>query len=257
MSNFVPEPNYTQTPNYFFDEMLAEIDTMSELKVTLAIIRQTFGWRKNEDQISLSQLEELTGMQRQQVVAGCKAALARGYVWREKRNGRNYFGLNVGGIKIIPPDDERGIKDIPQRGIKDIPTKETEKENYEAKASKRASPSLNEPTVIPLDKYTTDRMYDAWKIAGFPRWTGDEYGYHVARVKQILKEDNPSEEEMHRLPEFFIEYYTDWNPKADAVSTLREMRRRAAREEREKVRVSNVTPLRPLEPKRPEKRVIT
>jgi hypothetical protein len=129
-SKSVPEPNYTQAPNLFFDQMMAEIDTMSELKVTLAIIRKTFGWHKEKegDFVSLSQLEELTGMNRQQVVAGCKAALFRGYVWREKRDGRNYFGLHVGGMTVIPPDRDGGMKNIPAAGMTSIPTKETEKE---------------------------------------------------------------------------------------------------------------------------------
>ena len=38
-------PNYTQTPNDFFDEILKTLKE-GELRVILIIIRQTLGWRK-------------------------------------------------------------------------------------------------------------------------------------------------------------------------------------------------------------------
>ena len=146
-SRAIPAPNHTQTPNAFFDEMLAEIDTMSELKVTLVIIRQTFGWHKDADFVSLTQLEEMTGMERQQVVAGCKAAIARGYVWREKVGGRNQFGLNVEGDGGEYDDNTPGsMMSIPQASMKNIPTKERVKETPKESTSKDvdacASPGL-------------------------------------------------------------------------------------------------------------------
>src|SRR3712207_8854559 len=42
-----------------------------------AIIRQTFGWHKAEDELSLTQLERLTGLTRQGVVDGIEAGLRR------------------------------------------------------------------------------------------------------------------------------------------------------------------------------------
>jgi phage replication O-like protein O len=116
MSGVAP-PNYTQTPNAFFDEFLKEIDTMAELKVTLAIIRNTFGWKKDEDRISLSQLVEITGMHRETVALGIRAALRRGYVGRRKE-GNGY----VYGVRVTSPD----IRPDASRNIR--PTKETEKE---------------------------------------------------------------------------------------------------------------------------------
>lgn len=48
-------PNYTQVPDELFDDLLAELSG-AELKVLLYIIRRTFGFKRNADAISLSQM---------------------------------------------------------------------------------------------------------------------------------------------------------------------------------------------------------
>lgn len=48
-------PNYTQVPDELFDELLTVLSG-AELKVTLYIIRRTFGFKKESDNISLSQM---------------------------------------------------------------------------------------------------------------------------------------------------------------------------------------------------------
>ena len=49
------KPTYTQTPNEFFDILLDMLNG-SELKVLLYIIRRTFGFKKESDNISLNQI---------------------------------------------------------------------------------------------------------------------------------------------------------------------------------------------------------
>ena len=48
-------PNYTPVPDELFDEQLPDLSG-SELKVLLYIIRLTFGFKKDSDNISLNQL---------------------------------------------------------------------------------------------------------------------------------------------------------------------------------------------------------
>ena len=48
-------PNYTQVPDELFDELLAQLSG-AELKVLLYIVRRTFGFKKDSDNISLSQM---------------------------------------------------------------------------------------------------------------------------------------------------------------------------------------------------------
>lgn len=99
----VEPPNFfTPTPNAFFDTMLPAISTAAELKVTLAIIRQTCGWtdkdgnRKAEDQLSVSRLMTLTGLSRQAVMDGLKAGLERGTILRRLVGAQDYkYRLNI------------------------------------------------------------------------------------------------------------------------------------------------------------------
>lgn len=91
----IPPPNYTQIPNLLLDELVPEISTLAELKIVLVIARQTFGYHKRYDQLSISQLMAKTGLHRASVVEGVKAAVERGLLKR-KASGQSYlYALNV------------------------------------------------------------------------------------------------------------------------------------------------------------------
>lgn len=82
MSNY-EKPNYTQIPNALLDEHLPHMKE-AELRVVLVIARATFGWHKQKDKLSISQLVEKTGLTRQGVVNGIGAAMDRGVIGREE-----------------------------------------------------------------------------------------------------------------------------------------------------------------------------
>ena len=69
---------FVPVPNAYF-ECLADLSG-AELKVLLAILRRTVGWRKESDEISLSQLEQMTGLDRKSVIKGLRGLLERGLV---------------------------------------------------------------------------------------------------------------------------------------------------------------------------------
>ena len=48
-------PSYTQMPDELFDALMVEL-SRAELKVLLYIIRRTFGFKRDSDTISLSQM---------------------------------------------------------------------------------------------------------------------------------------------------------------------------------------------------------
>src|SRR5215510_9658615 len=62
----IPLPNFTQTPNVFFDEIVKTLNE-GELRILLIILRQTFGWHKLEDWITLKMLSEKTGYDRRSI----------------------------------------------------------------------------------------------------------------------------------------------------------------------------------------------
>ena len=53
-------PNTTSVPNFLFDEWMCKL-TDVQFKVLMVICRKTFGWRKEFDRISNSQICKLTG----------------------------------------------------------------------------------------------------------------------------------------------------------------------------------------------------
>lgn len=111
-------PNYTQIPNALLDLMPKM--TESELRVTLAIARKTFGWGKRADRISLSQLEKLTGMRRQGVQNGLTAALERNppLILREQHGQAFVYRMNV-----VEPDETSPLSGLVHE--RDQSTKET------------------------------------------------------------------------------------------------------------------------------------
>lgn len=81
---------YTRIPNAILDRM-DELGN-AELRMLLAIVRRTAGWQKECDVISLTQLEQMTGIARPHVITALNGLLERGWVAREKakRNGFCY-----------------------------------------------------------------------------------------------------------------------------------------------------------------------
>lgn len=60
--------NFTQIPNYFLDEINSDGRFSSaDFKILLTIARKTYGWHKDRDRISLSQMEKLTGLSKNTV----------------------------------------------------------------------------------------------------------------------------------------------------------------------------------------------
>jgi phage replication O-like protein O len=91
---------YTKLPNAVVDEHLKDIDNVSELKVTIVVIRKTIGYQKKSDIISTSQFEEITGLAHQSVIDGLKLALDRGIISRERIG--QYWSYSV---KVVQPVD--------------------------------------------------------------------------------------------------------------------------------------------------------
>ena len=105
------EPNYTQSPNAFYDEVLREIDTLAELKVTDAIIRHTFGFHRDAARLSFTYLETFTGLSRESVSEGLKAALTRGTVQRVESGASFEYSLVLGepsdkGAEVVKRSDQ-------------------------------------------------------------------------------------------------------------------------------------------------------
>ena len=110
----LPPPNYTQAPNVLLDELLPEIKSLAELKVTLVVVRHTIGWHEDESKLSLADLEKRTGLSRQSAIDGVKRGLERGTLERriegEKGAQSAFYTLNLASQESGP----ELVKDLDQ-----------------------------------------------------------------------------------------------------------------------------------------------
>ena len=135
-----PEPNYTQTPNNFF-EMLPDMEH-SEVNVTLVMIRNTFGFHKNTFRLGINKLADAAGLSRNAAKDGAEAAERRGTFRRANPEGQGeaVWELIVGqpvtppGQPVTPPwstsDQQVTLKEIIKKESKEgVPPVVFEKAN--------------------------------------------------------------------------------------------------------------------------------
>jgi len=104
-------PNTTQYPNWLIDQVMGLL-TGNEWKVLSYIVRRTYGWRKDSDTISLSQISQGngklsketrqaveigTGIRRQQTISAALRVLCEGtnLVIRKRTGRASVFRLNL------------------------------------------------------------------------------------------------------------------------------------------------------------------
>ncbi len=103
----------------------------------------------------------------------------------------------------------------------------TLEEGVEANAS--SGKGSAKPQSVSLEKYIVDQIYDAMKDAGL-RLANEQFTFHLGRAKDVLAKDEPTEDEIERLPESFVEL-SIIKGQADAQSALvyqRQQKKRAA-----------------------------
>jgi phage replication O-like protein O len=131
-------PNYTPVPDELFDEQLPDLSG-SELKVLLYIIRRTFGFKKDSDNISLNQLlhgittkegivlDRGTGLTKKTLLEAIKSLVEKNLILTERRRSKEKgdepttYRLNI----ISEPKEinhtPRGVKNTPGGGVKNTP----------------------------------------------------------------------------------------------------------------------------------------
>src|SRR6476620_371403 len=92
-------PNYTPVPDELFDQLIPQLSD-AELRVLLYIIRRTFGFKREADAISLSQmvsgittkdgrvLDSGTGLSKSTVARGLAGLRDKGVIVAEPRSSR-------------------------------------------------------------------------------------------------------------------------------------------------------------------------
>lgn len=145
-------PNYTQVPDALFDELLPTLSG-AELKVLLYIIRRTFGFKRDSDAISISQmlkgivkrdgtrLDHGAGVSKKTLLGALRQLEERNIVFIERRRSSSrgdepsVYRLNVvahapRGVKTPPGGGAKfpqggGVETPPGPRGKNSPTQET------------------------------------------------------------------------------------------------------------------------------------
>jgi hypothetical protein len=170
-TNGFEKPNHTQTPNSFFDVVMKEIDTMAELKVTLAIIRQTVGWHRRRVTFGVGKIERLTGLARNSVISGAEAAEARGTIRRLTTEGEAAWELIINdtpstaeGAEVEPSDDE----DTPPQSLTKNPSTAEGLKRKKEKESNKSKLIINPITaqlfIDAFGQFNSQKEQEGWAV---------------------------------------------------------------------------------------------
>ena len=172
----VSSPNTTQVPDQYLDELLP-ILSGAELKVLLYITRRTFGFKKESDNISLSQmlhgiktrdgriLDRGTGLSKPTLLQALRSLQDKQIIETERQRSpekgdeptvyKLKFAEGPAGQKTIPPlvkkVDQGGGKEISPGGwSKDLTTQQTVLQQTDINTSntRKASPKNDKTTAV-------------------------------------------------------------------------------------------------------------
>lgn len=97
----IDKPNYTQIPNIFIDYWMSKLSPPASM-IFLVICRKTIGWSKDHDQISLSQMEKITGLSTNTVRNGIQTLIESDLITQIKtgsgRASKTFFELKMSNI---------------------------------------------------------------------------------------------------------------------------------------------------------------
>lgn len=99
----------------------------SELKVVLAIIRQTLGYHKETAKFSIQKIIDMTGLSANSVIKGAREAEQRGLLLRTNPDDISSAEweliINTTPSKIEPPQKLRGLEPKPPQKLRGTPSK--------------------------------------------------------------------------------------------------------------------------------------
>jgi len=98
MKQKIEAPNYTQIPNIYFDSIMQTLNHTENI-VFLVIMRKTFGWHKKRDNISYSQIMDITGIKSRTTVAtALKGLLEKGLIETQRAGQLISYTVSINGL---------------------------------------------------------------------------------------------------------------------------------------------------------------
>lgn len=151
MSKYIA--NSTQVPNAVFDEIMPKLSDAA-LRCYLVITRQTTGWQKSEDSISISQFAEKTGRSKPTVINGCDELEKLGLIVKiEAKNKTSKYALNLSNIftsqeSLLVKNVDNSCQESLQEVVKNLDTHKPNKPTIQKpnkKTNKKNPPEKPKP----------------------------------------------------------------------------------------------------------------
>jgi len=214
----IDKPTYTMLPNVLIESM-GEM-TESEFRIVVAVARKTFGWQKERDLISLSQLIELTGMSKQGVCNGIEKAIENGWLARVSQGQSFVYELLVNEVDQVLVNE---VDRLSKKLVNEVDTQKKEelKEKSAPKKGARPEEALKERTRQALERGLarheglTALIEHEFNLS--PNWDNKDWRALI----QWLKE-RPAGETIDRFARWW--YANDWRGKEGAPPTSRLIR---------------------------------
>ncbi len=175
-------PSHFQTPNDLVDHWLPQLGE-AEVKVLLVVFRKTFGWHKEKDQISLSQFQTLTGLNRTNTCRAINSLIDKGILQKEIAGilgtERVFYSLVVEDSNNsyqyrsgTPPSTDAVPPLVPERYPQKKITKETtqKKQQQEKSAAVSFHECLKKTEIPDPDKEWLTRHYSEEEILRAIQW---------------------------------------------------------------------------------------
>jgi len=163
-------PQHTQIPNKLLDELIPTLKE-GEVRILLVIMRQTYGWHKEWDRISITFLMKKTGMERKAVCKSTESLVKKNMIKKDKigkcGTEKVYYSLclisdekteekqqkietNSNKLYQYPKDTGTSILKIPSKETltKEIKQKESTKEKTDPPAPKGEQLGQAQPSPI-------------------------------------------------------------------------------------------------------------
>ena len=161
------KPRYTQVPDDLFDELMSEL-TGSELKVLLYVVRRIFGFKKDSDHISLSQMvngitkkdgtiqDKGTGLHKDSVIKAVKSLVSKSVLLKNRKSSDKHgytateYSLNVSNNAMSDYPTRELVRNNRQAYSEKTDIQETDKQNTDITFSKPVdnSKSLQEKELL-------------------------------------------------------------------------------------------------------------
>ena len=144
----IERPRFTQYPNILLDHYMSELSG-SAFKVVSVICRETFGWQRKEQVISLSYLSEKTGLSKQGVINGINECLEAGLLERREKGRGFAYRLIVKKVDHQPDDMSKKLTSTSQKSGQDpVNSVDTIKERKKEKEEINQPPKESAPADV-------------------------------------------------------------------------------------------------------------